>query len=214
MADLRHLLAIYVHAHQTGNAVPPHIDADARAALAAEPPAPAPSADGEREELTDRLGWIAAQLSDIGWGDDSASVARAAALLRQPAPAPAVDGEREELAALIEQTADSHNGLWPGPIIGKLYRAAALLRQLPPEGVEAIRYCVEEDGAVIQRTSRAPESWAIRAGSSCMSTTGEWDIEPMPSERTDEWLANHRWPSAAAAWAALQQARQQEVGDD
>lgn len=28
-----HYLAIYVHAHQTGNAVPPHIEAEARAAL-------------------------------------------------------------------------------------------------------------------------------------------------------------------------------------
>jgi len=34
MTDLRHLLAIYVHAHQTGNSVPPHIDSEARAALA------------------------------------------------------------------------------------------------------------------------------------------------------------------------------------
>lgn len=34
MTDLRYLLAIYVHAHQTGNSVPPHIDAEARAALA------------------------------------------------------------------------------------------------------------------------------------------------------------------------------------
>ena len=30
MADLRYLLAIYVHAHRTGNSVPPHIDAEAR----------------------------------------------------------------------------------------------------------------------------------------------------------------------------------------
>ena len=45
MADLRHLLAIYVHAHQTGNSVPPHIDAEARATLAAEPPAPGPTID-------------------------------------------------------------------------------------------------------------------------------------------------------------------------
>ena len=62
------------------------------AASVFQPPAPdhipgatemVPAADGEREELADRLGWIAAQLSDIGWGDDSASVARAAALLRE-----------------------------------------------------------------------------------------------------------------------------------
>jgi hypothetical protein len=54
------------------------------AASVFQPPAPAPAADGEREELADRLGWIAAQLADIGWGDDSTSVGRAAALLRQP----------------------------------------------------------------------------------------------------------------------------------
>jgi len=33
MADFRYLLAIYVHSHRTGNSVPPHIDAEARAAL-------------------------------------------------------------------------------------------------------------------------------------------------------------------------------------
>jgi hypothetical protein len=46
----------------------------------AAPPAPEPGVVGE---LVDRLGWIAAQLFDIGWSDDSASVARAATLLQQ-----------------------------------------------------------------------------------------------------------------------------------
>ena len=46
---------------------------------------------GEAGELVGRLGWIAAQLGDIGWSDDSASVARAATLLQQRAtPAPVV----------------------------------------------------------------------------------------------------------------------------
>ena len=40
MADFRYLLAIYVHAHRTGNSVPPHIDAEARAVLADEPAVP------------------------------------------------------------------------------------------------------------------------------------------------------------------------------
>ena len=44
---------------------------------------------GEAGELVDRLGWIAAQLGDIGWSDDSASVARAAALLQQFSAPPA-----------------------------------------------------------------------------------------------------------------------------
>jgi hypothetical protein len=54
--------------------------------------APAPAVvPGEVAELVWRLGWIAAQLGDIGWSDDSASVACAATLLQQlSAPAPAV----------------------------------------------------------------------------------------------------------------------------
>jgi hypothetical protein len=35
--SLRWPLAVYVHAHQTGNSVPPHIEARARAALEAKP---------------------------------------------------------------------------------------------------------------------------------------------------------------------------------
>lgn len=34
---LRESLAVYVHAHETGNSVPPHIEAAARAALEAKP---------------------------------------------------------------------------------------------------------------------------------------------------------------------------------
>lgn len=100
MADLRHLLATYVHAHQTGNSVPPHIDAEARTALAAEPPAPAPAADGERDHVPDAGNMVAAdgEAEELAqWLDGEAKscaaqfhdrITRAAALLRQPAPAP------------------------------------------------------------------------------------------------------------------------------
>ena len=185
--------------------------AAARTALAAEPPESA-------EPDTDAVLTLAAIIREAA-GNGLPGAARLAELIlshprvakvfQPPAPAPAADGEREELASALEVT-----GSYEIPSYEQLRRAAALLRQLPPEGLEAIQYWAGDDGAVIQRTLRAPESWAIRAGSACMSTTGEWDIEPMPSDRTDEWLANHRWPSAAAAWEALQQARRQEVGDE
>jgi hypothetical protein len=35
--SLRWPLAVYIHAHQTGNSVPPHIEAAARAALEVKP---------------------------------------------------------------------------------------------------------------------------------------------------------------------------------
>ena len=37
VASLNEALAIYVHAHETGNSVPPHIEAAARAALEVKP---------------------------------------------------------------------------------------------------------------------------------------------------------------------------------
>jgi len=49
-----------------------------------EPSTPAMESAG-LNKLADRLGWIAAQLSDIGWGDDSASVAQASDLIRRQA---------------------------------------------------------------------------------------------------------------------------------
>jgi hypothetical protein len=53
---------------------------------------PEPGEVAEVGELADRLGWIAAQLGDIGWSDDAASVACAATLLSQlSAPAPAAE---------------------------------------------------------------------------------------------------------------------------
>jgi hypothetical protein len=52
MTDFRYLLTIYVHAHETGNSVPPHIDAEARAALAQ--PETAGPADEEIMELMPR----------------------------------------------------------------------------------------------------------------------------------------------------------------
>ena len=175
--------------------------------------APAPAADGERDHVPGAGNMVPAayaarlrqcpthgQLPANAWGCPECLRELREELARLRARA--ADGEREELASALEVT-----GSYEIPSYEQLRRAAALLRQLPPEGLEAIQYWAGDDGAVIQRTLRAPESWAIRAGSACMSTTGEWDIEPMPSDRTDEWLANHRWPSAAAAWAALRQSR-------
>jgi hypothetical protein len=78
------------------------------------PPVPEPVEVGE---LVQRLGWIAAQLGDIGWGDDSASVASAATLLSQlSAPAPAVVpvAVSERLPNLSSQGSDFNDAglLW------------------------------------------------------------------------------------------------------
>lgn len=36
--------------------------------------------------------------------------------------------------------------------------------------------------------------WAVSRHRMCLGRSGEWDWESLPSERTDEWLAEHRFP--------------------
>lgn len=49
-----------------------------------------------------------------------------------------------------------------------------------------------------------PSSWAIREGGCVLTKKGEWEMEPIPSSRTEKFLSLTRWDSAeeAAAFAA------------
>lgn len=87
MADFRYFLAIYVHAHQTGNSVPPHIDAEARAAL------DAPPAEEGPVPLKMRSDWIAGYREGLA---DGLADMRRVGEHRQPEPPtvpPPVEGE-------------------------------------------------------------------------------------------------------------------------
>jgi hypothetical protein len=47
-----------------------------------------------------------------------------------------------------------------------------------------------------------PTSWAIREGGSVLSKDdNQWELEPSPSYRDDEFLARTRWSSASEAIA-------------
>lgn len=41
---------------------------------------------------------------------------------------------------------------------------------------------------------RGGESWAVLHMRYCLGVDGEWDWEAHPSERSDDWLAAHRFP--------------------
>lgn len=50
-------------------------------------------------------------------------------------------------------------------------------------------------------------SWAVRQSGYALNTvTGEFDYEPIPSERTDGWLAAHRYADYDAACQAAMEA--------
>lgn len=56
--------------------------------------------------------------------------------------------------------------------------------------------------------NRGGDRWAIVRHRQCMNAKGDWSWESIPSEREDEWLAEHRFNRMTALelaqWAAPQ----------
>ena len=48
------------------------------------------------------------------------------------------------------------------------------------------------------------EKWAVRRNSSCLNKEGEWEYEPIPSSRDDEFYARCRFDSLDEAIAAVE----------
>jgi hypothetical protein len=46
--------------------------------------------------------------------------------------------------------------------------------------------------------------WAIVSGAAVLNHDNEWEREPLPSSRSDEFIARTRWPSAREAIAFAQ----------
>lgn len=57
---------------------------------------------------------------------------------------------------------------------------------------------IEEVGQI-----EGPSLWAVRQNGNCLNKQGEWEWEPMPSGRDDEFLARCRFASASEARAAI-----------
>ena len=51
-----------------------------------------------------------------------------------------------------------------------------------------------------------PELWAVTWMGRCLDAHGAWDYEPIPSSRTDDWLAEHRFDFQTALRLARQAA--------
>lgn len=50
---------------------------------------------------------------------------------------------------------------------------------------------------------RGRDLYAVMHMRMCLGADGEWDFEPIPSERDDEWLATHRFPHAVTLGLAV-----------
>jgi hypothetical protein len=61
------------------------------------------------------------------------------------------------------------------------------------------------DAIHIERAKQieGPAKWAVRRHGDCLNKQGEWEYEPMPSSRDDEFLARCRFDSPAEALAVI-----------
>lgn len=53
---------------------------------------------------------------------------------------------------------------------------------------------------------RGDGMWAVCSGRDCLGSDGEWEFEPSPSNRDDDWLATHRFDEQTALRLAKEQA--------
>jgi hypothetical protein len=58
--------------------------------------------------------------------------------------------------------------------------------------------CMDADTWKITVEARGLGTWGICFMGRCLGISGEWDREPIPSSRDDDWLEDHRFPLAAA----------------
>jgi len=70
---------------------------------------------------------------------------------------------------------------------------------LPEDDIEASHWAITVE-------YRGRNLWAVLHGPYCLSKSGDWDYEMRPSEREDDWLAEHRFSLVHARQLAQEQA--------
>jgi hypothetical protein len=90
-------------------------------------------------------------------------------------------------------------------IVTRLYRAGQANERRAagslPDGVEATTFTVsllpydhiDAPLFALAVEKRSEGTWAVMRMRHCLGVGGEWDFEPSPSNREDEWLATHRF---------------------
>jgi hypothetical protein len=72
-------------------------------------------------------------------------------------------------------------------------------------GLVPTQWVDPKTGARIDRTSRALDApaFAVRMHGNCLSRDGEWELEPQPSSRDENFFKMHRWSDLSEAEKAL-----------
>lgn len=80
------------------------------------------------------------------------------------------------------------------------------------EGIPVAAYSVGDRangiGVLVQRARQVDDSylWKVTDGASCLNKSGEWEYEPLPSSRDDDFMARCRFATADEAIEAARKA--------
>lgn len=87
-------------------------------------------------------------------------------------------------------------------------------RPAPAAGDAQISAYALPDGTRVERAAQPDGAylWAVRRNGDCLGRDRHWSYEPLPSSRSQEWLALHRFPTAQAAIDAAIAAQQGKGG--
>jgi hypothetical protein len=95
--------------------------------------------------------------------------------------------------------------------VAELERENERLR--PPEGfvIDGYRLGSGIDCITVERAQQmfGPDLWAVRKPGRCLNKSGEWEYEPMPSSRDDDFMARCRFATAEEAIDAARKGDQQ-----
>lgn len=122
-------------------------------------------------------------------------------------------GVRDEMDGIADL---AKIGFWPVALVlllawvfvRFLYNVGQWVRRQTTKSLDALvvaAYALP-DNVTIDRCIQADRTvrWAIRKSGSCLNTDGDWEVEPMPSNRTADFFARCRYATPEAAYAHWQ----------
>lgn len=87
---------------------------------------------------------------------------------------------------------------FPGPTVRPTQFAVSCL---PPDSIDSAVFTIK-----VEWRGPSQNRYAVTRMGYCLGSDGEWDHEPIPSSRTDEWLASHRFDLDTALRLATEHA--------
>ena len=82
---------------------------------------------------------------------------------------------------------------------GQMWLAKMIAWELVPETSQ----CAGDEIRLERRDGFSGRRWTVAQRGYVLNKNGEWEWEPQPSSRTDEWLETVRWSTPEEACAAL-----------